>query len=109
MVVVQTGCDARRDECRVAGHTNEEQRGSAPVCAAKMGYLFMEITLFQATNSGRMRPDYTKEIVSPDSVTPENAVVHVWPGAIGYASVQVPVAMISPAVSAWNCGCVFNT
>jgi|GEM_PF-1782438 len=45
MVVVQTGCDARRDECRVAGHTNEEQRGSAPVCAAKMGYSFTEITL----------------------------------------------------------------
>ena len=45
MVVVQTGCDARRDECRVAGHTNEEQRSSAPVCAAKMGYLFTEITL----------------------------------------------------------------
>jgi hypothetical protein len=44
MIVVQTGCDARRDECRVAGHTNEEQRGSAPVCAAKMGYLFTKIT-----------------------------------------------------------------
>jgi len=34
--VVQTGCGARRDERRVAGHTSEEQRGSAPVCAAKM-------------------------------------------------------------------------
>lgn len=44
---MQTGCDARRDERRVAGHTNEEQRSSAPVCAAKMGYLFTEITLIQ--------------------------------------------------------------
>ena len=41
---VQAGCAARRDECRVAGHTNEEQRGSAPVCAAEAGYSFPEIT-----------------------------------------------------------------
>jgi len=43
--VVRAGCDARRDECRVASHTNEEQRSSAPDCAAKMGYPFLEITL----------------------------------------------------------------
>ncbi|HVK95629.1 MAG TPA: hypothetical protein VM571_12980, partial [Noviherbaspirillum sp.] len=35
--VVQTGCEARRNECRVASHTNEVQRRSAPVCNAKMG------------------------------------------------------------------------
>ena len=34
-----------RDEHRLAGHTNEEQRSSVPVCAAPMGHLFMEIVL----------------------------------------------------------------
>ena len=43
--VVRAGCDARRDECRLASHTNEEQRSSAPGRAAKMGYSFLEITL----------------------------------------------------------------
>ena len=43
--VVRAGCDARRDECRVASHTNKEQRSSAPGRAAKMGYPFLEITL----------------------------------------------------------------
>ena len=33
--VVRTGCDASREERRVAGHTSDEQRCSAPVCAAK--------------------------------------------------------------------------
>ena len=43
-IALQGDTPARRDECRVAGHTNEEQRSSAPVCAAKMGYSFTEIT-----------------------------------------------------------------
>jgi len=43
-IALQGDTPARRDECRVAGHTNEEQRGSAPVCAAKMGDSFTEIT-----------------------------------------------------------------
>ena len=60
MVVVQTGCDARRDECRVAGHTNEEQRGSAPVCAAKMGYLFAEIILLFCYVATRIRCGVTR-------------------------------------------------
>jgi len=45
--VVATGCDARRDERRVAGHTSEEQRGSAPVCAARRVCSFAEVTLGQ--------------------------------------------------------------
>jgi len=45
ILVVQTGCGARRDERHVAGHTNEEQRGSAPVCAATMVWSFSEVTL----------------------------------------------------------------
>jgi len=47
MDAVQTGYYARCDECRVAGHANEEQHSSAPVCTATMGYFFTEITLTQ--------------------------------------------------------------
>jgi len=46
-IALQGDTPARHDKCRVAGHTNEEQRSSAPVCAAKMEYLFTGIALEQ--------------------------------------------------------------
>jgi len=45
MIAVQTGYYARCNECRVAGHANEEQLSSAPVFTATIGYFFAEITL----------------------------------------------------------------
>src|SRR5258708_39953773 len=40
-----TGCDARREECRVASRTNDEQRRSAPVGAAQMVCSLLVIAL----------------------------------------------------------------
>ncbi len=39
------GCSARRSECRVAGHTNEEQRRNAPASASKNGILAVSASL----------------------------------------------------------------
>lgn len=42
-----TGGDARRSERRVAGHTSEGQRSSAPVKRAKIGKLFLTMSLLR--------------------------------------------------------------
>ncbi len=45
---VLAGCSARRSECRVAGHTSEEQQRNAPVSASKNGTLVVSASLSPA-------------------------------------------------------------